>query len=224
MRMLLLYHLEWWVIPTIFGGCINGSCGIWPPILEANTRQVKPTTFGGYSPPLFLQCIWMAEQGQQFVPVARTTTSSMPSTARWEDSPCTNTCNDIWDLTALLLAEVCTNTKVEPQLQPLTGESLDRRSTNIQDNSRLDIKCRGFWQNCQDAFFDVRVFNPLASSNQNAPLSSISRQHEQEKRREYNQRIREVEQGSLVPLVFSASGSMGPSITIAYKRLTSLIA
>ena len=40
----------------------------------------------------------------------------------------------------------------------------------------------------------------------------------------YDQRIREVEHGSFTPLVFSACGGMGPSTTIAYKRLAILIA
>ena len=44
------------------------------------------------------------------------------------------------------------------------------------------------------------------------------------KRNEYNQRIREIEYGSFAPLVFAASGGMGPSTTIANKRLASLLA
>ena len=88
----------------------------------------------------------------------------------------------------------------------------------------MNIRCRGFWQSGQDAFFDVRVFNPLAASNRNATLSSVYRRHEQEKRREYDQRVREVEHGTFAPLVFAASGGMGPSTTIAYKRLASLLA
>ena len=132
--------------------------------------------------------------------------------------------NDIWDLTASLMSEVSTNIETEPQLQPLSGESLTRRSANAQDDSRVDIRCRGFWCPGQDAFFDVRVFNPLAASNCNTPLSSVFRGHEQEKHREYDQRIREIEHGSFAPLIFVASGGMGPSTTMAYKRPTSLLA
>ena len=132
--------------------------------------------------------------------------------------------NDIRDLTTSLMSEVSTSTETEPQLQPLSGESLSRRSAIAQDDSRLDIRCRGFWQSGQDAFFDVRVFNPLAASDWNATLSSVYRRHEQEKRREYDQRVQEVEHGTFAPLVFAASGGMGPSTTIAYKRLASLLA
>lgn len=122
------------------------------------------------------------------------------------------------------MSEISTNTETEPQLQPLTGETLHLRTANTEDESRLDIRSRGFWCSGQDAFFDVRVFNPLAASYRNTSLNSLYRRHEQEKRRVYDQRVREVERGSFAPLVFSASGGMGPCTTIAYKRLASLLA
>ena len=80
--------------------------------------------------------------------------------------------NDIRDLTASLMEEVRTLTETEPALQPLSGEMMHGLSANIQDDSRVDIRCRGFWNPQQDAFFDVRVFNPLASSNQTPVLST----------------------------------------------------
>ena len=132
--------------------------------------------------------------------------------------------NDICDLTASLMEEVSTSTETEPALQPLSGEMMHGLSANIQDDSRVDIRCRGFWNPQQDAFFDLRVFNPLASSNQTPALSTVFTRHEREKRRAYDQRIREVEHGSFTPLVFSFSGGMGPSTTIAYKRLAALLA
>ena len=107
------------------------------------------------------------------------------------------------------MLEVSTNIETEPQLQPLSGESLTKQSANAQDDSRVDIQCRGFWCPGQDAFFDVRVFTPLATSNWNTPLSSVFRRHEQEKRQEYDQRIHEIEHGSFAPLIFAASGGMG---------------
>jgi len=112
------------------------------------------------------------------------------------------------------MSEVSTNIETESQLQPPSSESLSRRSANAQDDSKVDIRCRGFMCSGQDAFFDVRVFNPLAALNRNTPLSSVYQRHEQDKRREYEQRIREIEHGSFAPLVFTASGGMGPSATI----------
>ena len=72
------------------------------------------------------------------------------------------------------------------------------------------------------AFFDVCVFKPLAPSNCRASLNVIYRCHENIKRRSYEQRVREVEHGSFIPLVFSASGGMAPAATTTFKRLTSL--
>ena len=64
--------------------------------------------------------------------------------------------NDIRDLTASLMEEVRTLTETEPALQPLSGEMMHGLSANIQDDSCVDIRCRGFWNPQQDAFFDVR--------------------------------------------------------------------
>ena len=133
--------------------------------------------------------------------------------------------NDIRDLSASLISEVCTTTEIERTLQPLTGERLDRQSANAQDEARLDIRCRGFWQFGEDAFYDIRVFNPFAASNKNqanTPLTFIYASMIK-KKRSYDQRVHEVEHGSFVPLVFSATGGMGPSTTVAYKRLASLL-
>ena len=64
------------------------------------------------------------------------------------------------DIPATLLTEVCHNVATEPPLQPLTGETLTACSANTDDNARLDIRARGFWNNYQDAFFDVTPTHP----------------------------------------------------------------
>ena len=53
--------------------------------------------------------------------------------------------NDLHNLTATLLREICTNVTIEPHLQPLTGEHLDYRTANRDDNGRLDVAADGFW-------------------------------------------------------------------------------
>ena len=66
--------------------------------------------------------------------------------------------NEIWDLTAALLSEVCHNVSTEPHLQPMTGEVMSGLSTNIQDGAQLDIAADGFWgSRFEQAFFDVKV-------------------------------------------------------------------
>ena len=53
--------------------------------------------------------------------------------------------NEVRDLTANLMTEVCHDVCIEPTLQPLTGEVLSN-ATAISDNgARLDIAANGFW-------------------------------------------------------------------------------
>ena len=131
--------------------------------------------------------------------------------------------NEIRDLThAQLLTEVCNDVRVEPVLQTLTGEVFTGRSTNTTDGARLDIAANGFWGGrYEKCFFDVRVFNPHAPSNSQIPLEKCFKKHEMEKRRNYSQRIKHVENASFTPLVLSASGVMA---TVFYKRLASMLA
>ena len=90
--------------------------------------------------------------------------------------------NEVRDITATLLAEVCHGVTIEPHLQPLSGESLSHRSAITEDGARLDVAMYGFWGGrFEKAFIDVRVFNPSAQSNRRAPLSSVYRKHEQER-------------------------------------------
>ena len=132
--------------------------------------------------------------------------------------------NELRDFTASLLSEVCHNVSVEPQLQPLTGETFPLASANIEDGAHLDVVANGFWgSRHQKVFLDVKVFNPNASSYRGSSLSSLYRRLEREKQRKYEQRIREVEMGCFTPLVFSTFGGMSTISNIFFKRLASLL-
>ena len=132
--------------------------------------------------------------------------------------------NKVRDLTAKVMMEVCHDVCVEPHLQPVTGEVLAGTSSISTDGARLDVPANGFWGGRHEqAFFDIRVINPLAKSN-NQPISSCYRKHENEIKRGYEQRVREIEHSSFTPLVFSLTGGMGKASTVFYKRLASLIA
>ena len=86
--------------------------------------------------------------------------------------------------------------------------------------AHLDIKASDFWGfRFEPTFFDVRIFNPYAPSNHCNPYC----QHETLKRRQYEERVQEVEHGNFSPLVFSTSGGMGASTTAAYKYLAFLL-
>ncbi len=78
--------------------------------------------------------------------------------------------NEIRDLTARLLTEVSHEVRVEPNLQPITGEVFSRATSNTQEGARLDVVASGFWGGRYErTFLDVRVFNPHAQSNRNIP-------------------------------------------------------
>ena len=132
--------------------------------------------------------------------------------------------NELRDLTASLLSEVCTNVAVEPPLQELSGEELSGATANRESGARLDIIADGFWGLSRErTYFDVRVFNPYAISNRQSSLSTTYRTHEREKKRQYLQRIRDVEHSSFSPLVFSSTGGMAKEASVFYKRLASLL-
>ena len=133
--------------------------------------------------------------------------------------------NEIRDLTASLLTEVCTDVCIEPDLQPLTGEVLTGATSNSQAGARLDIAANGFWGGrFQRTYFDVRVFNPHATSNRQTSLTNCYRKQEAIKKRAYEQRVREVEHSSFTPLVMSATGGMAAEATTFYKRLAACLA
>ena len=132
--------------------------------------------------------------------------------------------NELRDISASLLSEVCNQVSTEPTLQPLSGEAL-RGPANVADDARSDISACGFWGGrFERTFFDVRVFNPFVRSNQTAQIATAYRRHEQQKRNQYERRIREVDHSSFTPLVWSTSGGAGPSASVFLKRLASLLA
>ena len=123
-----------------------------------------------------------------------------------------------------LLTEICHNVATEPRLQPISHEIFHHRSAITDDQARLDIRATGFWSRSQEAFFDVRIFHPSAPSNCSQSPTAAYRKHENEKKRQYGQRVRDIERGVFTPLVFTSSGGMGKECSVFYKRLASLIA
>ena len=124
------------------------------------------------------------------------------------------------DLLTTLLDKVCVDVESEPHLIPITGETMQLRSANTNDESRLDIKAKGFWQRGQTAFFDIRITHVNSASQKHKSTSATFRSHEAAKKREYMQRVLEVEQGAFTPLVFGTNGGMGEEC----KRFISALA
>ena len=114
--------------------------------------------------------------------------------------------NRLKDFEAQLLTEICNDVEIEPPLQPLEGEIINGL-TSV--NARPDVRARGFWREGQNAFFDVRITNT---------------KHEREKKRQYNNRIMNVEHGTFTPLVFSVNRGMAKECLKLHKFVAEKIA
>ena len=132
--------------------------------------------------------------------------------------------NELRDTTRDLMSEVCKNTVSEPLLQPLSGEKFRHSTANTQDNARLDLSADDFWIRGQRAFFDVRVFDPVAPSYITQKLEAAHKKQEDSKRLNYEERVIEVEHASFTPLVFTVAGGMGKAAQVFYNRIAEMIA
>ena len=131
--------------------------------------------------------------------------------------------NNVRDLFASLLNEVANEVRIEPNLQPLSGETLPN-GANCEDDARLDVAARGFWQRCEMAFFDIRVFNPFAKSHLKNSLDSVFRSNETSKKKAYNSRVIQVEHGTFTPVVMSSMGGFGKETTKFVSKLVEKMA
>ena len=52
--------------------------------------------------------------------------------------------NEVRDITAELLEEVCKEVNKEPDLAELTGETFNLKSANTKEEASLDVSARGF--------------------------------------------------------------------------------
>ncbi|KAG0714909.1 hypothetical protein GWK47_013166 [Chionoecetes opilio] len=119
--------------------------------------------------------------------------------------------DEVRDVTASMLREVCRDVSTEPTLLPLDGEHLQYRTANTANEARVDVSARGFWTRGRRAFMDIRIFDPMAACHRGIiSLEAAHKRNEQEKIRAYEERIQHVDQGSFTPLVFTTSGGMGP--------------
>lgn len=109
-------------------------------------------------------------------------------------------------------------------MQELNGEEFKYASANVSDEARSDVRVRGFWGNDKDAFFDFRVFCPFAPTHYRRSLKAVYKSYSLEKKRAYQERISQVEDGSFTPMVLSFAGGMGPEMSIAIKFLAARIA
>jgi hypothetical protein len=127
-------------------------------------------------------------------------------------------------LFAGMCKEVHRDVELEPMLAPLSGEVLSYKSANADDSARSDVRVRGFNRFMKNAFFEFRVFYPLASSYAGKEPKQIYSQNERARVREYEERVKEAEAASFTPMVMSALGGMGKCMQDAVKCLAHRIA
>ena len=114
---------------------------------------------------------------------------------------------------------MCHDVRVERCLQSLSGEVFSCRSANTAPDARADVRARGFWTRGEDAFFDVRVFHPNAPSYVDCSPASLFSRHKHCKRREYEERIVNIERGLFTQVVLATPGACGPAADCFIERL-----
>ena len=72
--------------------------------------------------------------------------------------------------------------------------------------------------------FDVRVCHPNADSYRDLTPKQICKKHENENKRQYAERVMEIEQGTFTPRVFTTTGGMAVECVKYQSRLAELIA
>ena len=90
------------------------------------------------------------------------------------------------------------------------------------DEARVDIATRSFWVTAKMAFFEVTVFKPIAMFTWIFQKNISSTKNN--KKKNYNERILEVEHGSFTPIVMSAYGGIGKEGNKFFNRLAELLA
>ena len=99
--------------------------------------------------------------------------------------------------------------EAEPALEPLDDEKMIYKSAITTDEARSDVRVRGFWGNRQNAFFELRYFYPFASSHNSKSLESCFQSIARSRKREYRQRITQVDNASFTPMIMTPTGPWG---------------
>ena len=130
--------------------------------------------------------------------------------------------NKVRDLEASILKDICKDVKTEPELLPIGDRNTG--SANSSEKARLDVSAVGIWSPMERTFLDVRIVHPNSPSYMGKDANAIYKLNENEKKRNYNQRIIQVERATFTPLVFSTSGGMAPECTKYHRRIAEKIA
>ena len=131
--------------------------------------------------------------------------------------------NRVRDLEASLMKEVCHDVQIEPELLPIARDGPPRRGITAE-KARLDVAGVGVWGAYEKTYLDIRIMHPNSPTYVNKPIQDVYALHEQEKKRNYNERVLQVERGSFTPIVGSTFGGWGKEAERHHKRIATLIA
>ena len=81
-----------------------------------------------------------------------------------------------------------------------------------------------FGENKKNPFFDVRITNKNSEFQRHLTSEKIFTKHEREKKRQYNNRIMNVEHSTFTPFVFSVNGGMAKKFLKIHKFVAGKIA
>ena len=77
----------------------------------------------------------------------------------------------------------------------------------------------------EKAFIDIQVFNQNAKTNiEMGEISKMYSNHEDKKKRDYNERIIQVEKGTFSPAIFSCNGGTSKETIKLLKHITGKLA
>ena len=130
--------------------------------------------------------------------------------------------NELHYLEAEMSRMLCNDVEVETVLQEVTGETLNHAANKARD-ARLDIHARGFWERQRSAFSTFGCVTLMQTLTDLTP-KQIYKKYENEKKRQYTERVMEIEQGTFTPLVFTSTGGMADECVKHHSRLAGLIA
>ena len=70
---------------------------------------------------------------------------------------------------------------------------------------------------------DVRITHPIAPSNLKTPVDKLLLKNEAEKKTKYGSRVKNAEQASFTPLVFTTAATTAPECNKFHKHLAELM-
>ena len=95
----------------------------------------------------------------------------------------------------------------EPSLAEVNGKVFKETTANTRPEARLDISALGFRTPDQRVFFDIRVFNLQAQRYRWVSWTEeMLREERKEKKRQYNEKVHQIENGSFYPLSLATNG------------------